>query len=96
MQTKPDVNALRADTPGCAEKIHLNNAGASLQPRPVLEAVHRHLELETRLGGYEAADAREPEIRQAYASIIALRLSPHYYNTEDELRQTVEVLRQAK
>jgi selenocysteine lyase/cysteine desulfurase len=26
----------------------------------------------------------------------ALRLSPHYYNTEEELRRTVEVLRQAK
>ncbi len=72
MKTTPDVQTLRADTPGCAEKIHLNNAGASLQPRPVLEAVRRHLELETQLGGYEAGDAREPEIRQAYASIAGL------------------------
>lgn len=72
METTPDVQALRADTPGCTEKIHLNNAGASLQPRPVLDAVRQHFELETQLGGYEAADAREPAIRQAYASIAGL------------------------
>ncbi|MCC6412281.1 MAG: aminotransferase class V-fold PLP-dependent enzyme [Saprospiraceae bacterium] len=72
MKTTPDVQILRADTPGCAEKIHLNNAGASLQPRPVLDAVAQHLELETQLGGYEAGDAREAQIRQAYASIAGL------------------------
>ena len=28
----------REDTPGCAGRIHLNNAGAALMPRPVLDA----------------------------------------------------------
>ncbi len=56
------IAQLRADTPACAHKIHLNNAGASLQPNPVLKAVYRHLELESQLGGYEAADAMAAEI----------------------------------
>ena len=52
-----DVERARRETPGCEERIHLNNAGAALQPAPVLEAVLGHLELETQLGGYEAEDA---------------------------------------
>ena len=48
----------RADTPGCERLVHLNNAGASLAPRVVRQAVDAHLDLEQRLGGYEAHDAR--------------------------------------
>ncbi len=69
MTALPDIQTLRNDTPGCADTIHLNNAGAALQPRPVLDAVRNHLDLETQLGGYEAADARAVAIAQAYASI---------------------------
>src|SRR2546425_12003828 len=46
----------REDTPGCRERIHLNNAGAALMPRPVLETLTRHLEREALIGGFEAAD----------------------------------------
>lgn len=53
----PTLDQLRADTPGCAHRIHLNNAGASMQPLPVLNAVRQHLEEEAQIGGYEAADA---------------------------------------
>ena len=49
-----DVAAARADTPACARVIHFNNAGASLMPEPVFEAVRGHLELEREIGGYEA------------------------------------------
>ncbi|HEX7091194.1 MAG TPA: aminotransferase class V-fold PLP-dependent enzyme [Longimicrobiales bacterium] len=69
----PDLERWRADTPGVASgRIHLNNAGASLQPRPVLDAVRAHLELEARIGGYEAADAAAAEIAAAYGSVARL------------------------
>ncbi len=70
--TPDGIARLRQDTPGCAERIHLNNAGSGLMPRPVLDAVRAHLELESRIGGYEAADAERPAIDRAYASVAAL------------------------
>jgi selenocysteine lyase/cysteine desulfurase len=66
------IAAWRADTPGCAQRIHLNNAGASLMPRPVLQATIDHLNLEAELGGYEAGWAREAEISQGYEAIASL------------------------
>jgi selenocysteine lyase/cysteine desulfurase len=71
-----DVAALRADTPGCRERVHLNNAGAALVPAPVLAAVQRHLELEASIGGYEAADARRAEIDAVYEAVGALIGAP--------------------
>lgn len=67
-----DIEAVRHDTPGCAERVHLNNAGASLIPRPVLEHVYAHLELEGRIGGYEAADAAHEQIEAVYGSAARL------------------------
>ena len=59
----------RADTPGCTARVHLNNAGAALVPRPVAEAVSRHLALESTLGGYEAAESVADAIEQSYAAV---------------------------
>jgi selenocysteine lyase/cysteine desulfurase len=56
----------RRDTPGCRERIHLNNAGAALMPQPVLQAVTTFLEREAAIGGYEAADEAEPQLRETY------------------------------
>ena len=64
-----DVEALRRDTPGATERVHLNNAGAGLMPLPVLGAVRDHLELESRIGGYEAHDARRAELEEARAHV---------------------------
>lgn len=50
-----NVDQLRTDTPGVRNRIHLNNAGASLMPKPVFEAARLHLQLESEIGGYEAA-----------------------------------------
>jgi selenocysteine lyase/cysteine desulfurase len=56
----------RRDTPGCWERIHLNNAGAALMPQPVLQALTDFLEREAAIGGYEAADEAEPQLRETY------------------------------
>ena len=34
-----DLARLRAETPGSAHRMHLNNAGAALMPQPVLDAM---------------------------------------------------------
>jgi len=62
----------RRDTPGAAQRIHLNNAGAALMPLPVFEAVRAHLELELRIGGYEAAEERRDQIDAVHEDIARL------------------------
>lgn len=52
-----------------AGRIHLNNAGAALMPRPVVDAITDHIRLEVQLGGYEAADAVRSEIESAYEHV---------------------------
>ena len=59
----------RSDTPGCQERIHLNNAGAALPPRSVVEVMHRHLDREAEIGGYEAADEAAPRVEEAYEAV---------------------------
>ncbi len=67
-----DVGRARAETPGCANVIHFNNAGASLMPRPVVDTVLDHLRLEASIGGYEAQERVEPALEGVYDSIAAL------------------------
>ncbi len=66
------VAAWRADTPGCEQRVHLNNAGAALVPRSVSSAIVDHIALESSVGGYEAADLRRAEIDRCYEHIAAL------------------------
>ncbi len=49
-----DVAQLRADTRGCTEVVHLNNAGSALPPSVVVDTMVEHLRLEEMIGGYEA------------------------------------------
>jgi selenocysteine lyase/cysteine desulfurase len=66
----------RRETPGTSERIHLNNAGAALMPQPVLDACKSHFDLEARIGGYEASDARTRQIAQVYQDLGTLIGSP--------------------
>lgn len=67
-----DVAAARALTPGCERVLHLNHAGASLLPQPVLDAVIGHLRLEAEVGGYEAAAREAQAVEHTYDAIAAL------------------------
>ncbi|WP_065964541.1 aminotransferase class V-fold PLP-dependent enzyme [Streptomyces sparsogenes] len=67
-----DLAKARADTPGVAHVVHLNNAGASLTPRVVTAAMTQHLELESRIGAYEAAERAQDSIDHAHEAIAAL------------------------
>ena len=67
-----NLEALRADTPGVGYRVHLNNAGAGLMPGSVLDAIHGHVDLEARIGGYEAAAERSGEIAASYEAVAAL------------------------
>ena len=67
-----DVDALRAGTPGCAHRLHLNNAGAALLSQQTLDAMTGHLHLEAQIGGYEAAAQAREDITATYAAIARL------------------------
>ena len=67
-----DVDALRALTPGCARRIHLNNAGAALLSEITVDVMTAHLRREAEMGGYEAAAAAAADIAATYDALAAL------------------------
>ena len=67
-----DLAQARADTPACARMIHFNNAGSSLSPRPVVEAVTDHLAREQEIGGYEAEAEAAPALESFYTGFASL------------------------
>jgi cysteine desulfurase/selenocysteine lyase len=71
-----DIDRLRAETLGCANVVHLNNAGAGLMPRPVLDAITGHLQREAEIGGYEARAEASERLEAVYDS-VALLLNAH-------------------
>lgn len=70
--TAIDVDRARGMTPGCDHVLHLNHAGASLAPQPVLDAVIDHLRLEADIGSYEAAMGQLERSEGVYDSLATL------------------------
>ena len=67
-----NLDKLRAETPGVQDVVHFNNAGAALMPEPVLAAQIKHLKLEARIGGYEAAAQEAERCSSVYESVARL------------------------
>src|ERR687884_603748 len=67
-----DLARARADTPGVANVLHLNNAGAALPPRVVSEAIIGHLRREAEIGGYEAAEEADGLLERSYDAVAQL------------------------
>lgn len=73
-----DIAKARADTAGCEAVVHLNNAGSSLHPRPVVDAMVDYLRAEELAGGYEIANERAADLALVYDATAAyLGCLPH-------------------
>ena len=67
-----EVQQLREGTAGTKNVIHLNNAGSGLMPNIVTRAQLDHIELESLIGGYEAAALRADVIKGFYEQCALL------------------------
>lgn len=72
MEVEFDLDRARRETPGCENVLHFNNAGASLMPQPVLDAVVNHLQLEAAIGGYEAKEREFAAVERVYDAAARL------------------------
>lgn len=70
--TDIDVSRARALTPGCERVLHFNNGACGLMPRPVLDTVLEHTELEAMMGSYEAAAQKADAFVAVYSSFAKL------------------------
>ncbi|MBK7805630.1 MAG: aminotransferase class V-fold PLP-dependent enzyme [Saprospiraceae bacterium] len=67
-----DITKVRADTPGCTQKIFLNSAGSSLMTKGVVNVMQSYLEKEMILGGYQTVPFFQHEIDAFYLHASAL------------------------
>ena len=67
-----DIEKIRSETPGCKTKIHFNNAGSSLNPKLVTDAVIDYLDREQVIGSYEAAEEAKGLIDNFYTNFSSL------------------------
>lgn len=61
-----NISKIRKETPGCEFVNHLNNAGAALMPKIVVDAIRDYLTEEEKYGGYETTDKKAAELEQFY------------------------------
>ncbi|WP_420450220.1 hypothetical protein [Ilumatobacter sp.] len=71
--TTAEVNAIRSSIPFDRDQLtHLNHAGDSPSSAAVVETQIDHLRLESRIGGYEAANRCAEADARTYASIAQM------------------------
>ena len=67
-----NIGRIRADTPATSRLAYLHGAGAALMPVSVAEAMKRHIDLESEIGGYAAADREARRLVSVYGSVARL------------------------
>ena len=67
-----DIEKIRAQTPALAHVTHLLACGSALVPEPVHNAVIDHLNLEAKIGGYEAHAKKADQLDRVYDSLATL------------------------
>ncbi len=67
-----NIQKLRNETPGTKHVIHFNNAGASLMPQPVMDAVTEYYTHELKYGGYETMDKLGHRLEALHQNIAHL------------------------
>ena len=70
--TNEELVRLREDTPQANDRIHLDNCGSSLMPRPVVETLKNALERDISVGGYVAQEQQVTALEQGYVSLSRL------------------------
>jgi cysteine desulfurase/selenocysteine lyase len=74
--TEQEIQQLRAETKGTAQRIHFNNAGSALPPDVVVDTVVNYLQEEAVLGGYEIEAKYKDELENTY-TLIAKLINAH-------------------
>jgi selenocysteine lyase/cysteine desulfurase len=72
MDSPFDIERARRETRGCEALIHFNNAGASLPPAPVADALYGYLRDEELQGGYEVMARRAAGLEHFYSAAARL------------------------
>jgi selenocysteine lyase/cysteine desulfurase len=66
------IDGILRDTPAASRLAYLHNAGAALMPAPVVAAMKEHIDLESEIGGYAAADREARRLDSVYGSVARL------------------------
>lgn len=67
-----NIDKIRSETPDASSMHFLHNAGSSLTPKPIVDAMIDYLRLEQRLGGYGAAIREAHRLDAVYDSVAKL------------------------
>lgn len=70
--SEAEIQAFRSQTAGTAERIHLNNAGASLPPDVVVNTMVDYMREEALYGGYETEAKHRPRLDNTHVLIAQL------------------------